>query len=174
MKAKVKIIKLGSSFFGIQVPIGNNVVWGKFQGDSSLTAEQQQNYAKALLTANPDGEVEIDYITTEGKKGIKITSIKEIKDGKAVEATKEQTKTVKSEDKKTKDVGNPEARKDSSKSNYKPDDTQNSIEHQVAAKAAAQAIQVIAGQIDPKKDVTMFLDIYGQLFDRALAKIQKR
>jgi len=173
MKLTVKIIKMGSAFFGIQLPKDDDVVWGKFQGDGNLTAEQQHNYAKKLFETNADGEVEIEYTQAEGKKGLKITSIKEIKDGKPVEPTKEQTVATKPDTKKTKDIATPYAKKQGSKPGYVPNDTQNSIERQQASITASTSIQVLAGHINGD-NLDVLKKAYEIMFDAALVKIQNK
>lgn len=176
MKAIVKINKVGISIFAIQMELNKEIVWGKFIGDGKVSAEQQHNYAKTIFTANTDAEIE--YIPNgEGKKGIKISSIKEIKDGKVVVPTKEQITTPKTdkvaESTKVKEICTPEAVQIAQKQAYKPpfclNKTQISIERQVAAKVAGDAIQILAGHLDTAEKV---VDAFNKMFCAAINKIQ--
>ena len=173
MKAVTKIIKLGKSMFAIQVQLaeGTDSVWGRFS-DGALTAEQQFNVAKDLFTTNNDVQVEIEYEPIKDKKNVMISSIKAVVDGKVVEPIAEQT-VAKKNPPKTKDIGTPEAKKQGSKPSYKTNNTQTSIEQQVASKDAS--LMTSKWILNREGDVDMIIKdavkIYNALFDAAIAKI---
>lgn len=180
VKLITKIIKLGKSMFAIRINLNNEDIWGRFT-DGALSAEQQFNVAKNLFTTNKDVEVEIEYTPIEDKKNVMISSIKEVVGGKVVEPSKEQTVKPKPKPKpeveKTKDIGTPDAlnagKQVSKPSNYQ-NDTQTSIERQVASKDAMRgAASALQGLISPDKiGLDLLCMFYEKLFDSAIKKIQ--
>lgn len=192
MKATIKINKLGTAFFGLQTTMDDVNVWGRYADTKDRTAEEQDNIVKSIFTVNSDADFEIEYTKAEGKKGFMIQSIHEIKDGKIIPITKEQTKTVKLV-KKEKSVATPEAKDVNnnttinnssttvkSKPSYKPNDTQVSIENQTSAKIAGEVVgstlQMFAGHLDPKKDIDLVIliinKVFNSTFDNANIKIR--
>lgn len=178
MKLTSKVIKVGTSFYGVQVYNGEDKVWGKFVDSQNLTAEQMQNFVSAVVKKNPEADFEIEYTKKEGKTGLTITTIAEVQNGKAVAPTQEQTVAPKSEPttpaetERVKDKGIVPGTEQKTYNKPRSQSTQDSIESQVAAKIASEITsRLLVGQVT-ESDLSMIKKVFDYAYDVAIARIK--
>lgn len=158
MQVKCKLQYVGVDKSGAFFIINGNKTWGYFAGNEQHKKEAQVQFAnKVLQGANGEKpDVEIEYEQPEGKKYIKVTSFKAVGG----------SSTAKSEPKKETGTDNYKAPRSGATNS-----TQESIERQVAAKVAAEMVQVLAGHVNPNNYGDVLVSAFNACFEAAYKKI---